>query len=65
MNNLNETVGLRIESTNPSHLSTNVNVWHGITITFSSDVDPSTLAKNVAVFEDYDNILSTVSSVDQ
>lgn len=63
MNNLNETVGLRIESTNPSHLSTNVNVWHGITITFSSDVDPSTLAKNVAVFEDYDNIYENIESL--
>ena len=63
MNNQNETLGLRIESTNPSHNDTEVNVWHGITITFTSDIDPSTLAKNLVVFKDYNNIYKNIESL--
>jgi hypothetical protein len=63
MNNNNETLGLRIESTNPSHLDTNVNVWNGIKITFTSDIDPSTLASNIVVFKDYNNIYKNIESL--
>jgi len=56
MNNQNETIGLRVLSVSPSHLKSNVNVNTSIDVTFTSDINPSTLAKNIVVFEDHDKV---------
>ena len=53
MNNQNETLGLRVLSVSPSHLESSVNVNTSISVTFTSDINPSTLTKNIVVFEDY------------
>lgn len=63
MNNLNETVGLRVLSVSPSHLESNVNVNSTIDVTFSSDINPSTLAKNIVVFEDYNKVYKNANSL--
>ena len=39
MNNQNETLGLRVLSTSPSHLEGNVNVHTGISVAFTSDIN--------------------------
>ena len=51
MNNQNETLGLRVLSVSPSHLESSVNVNTSIRVTFTSDINPSTLTKNIVVFE--------------
>ena len=53
MNNNNESIGLRVLSVSPSHTESNVNVNSSIDVTFSSDINPITLSKNIVVFEDY------------
>ena len=63
MNNQNETLGLRVLSVSPSHLESNVNVNSNIDVTFSSDINPSTLAKNIVVFEDYNKSYNGVESL--
>jgi hypothetical protein len=63
MNNQNETLGLRVLSVSPSHLDSNVNVNSSIDVTFTSDINPSTLAKNIVVFEDYNKVYKDVNSL--
>ena len=63
MNNQNETLGLRVLSVSPSHLESNVNVNSNIDVTFSSDINPSTLAKNIVIFEDYNKSYNGVESL--
>ena len=63
MNNQNETVGLRVLSVSPSHSESNVNVNSTIDVTFSSDINPSTLTKNIVVFEDYNKVYKNANSL--
>lgn len=63
MDNQNETLGLRVLSVSPSHLESNVNVNSSISVTFTSDVNPSTLAKNIVVFEDYNKVYKDIESL--
>lgn len=63
MNNQNETVGLRVLSVSPSHSESNVNVNTSIDVTFSSDINPSTLTKNIVVFEDYNKVYKNANSL--
>lgn len=63
MNNNNESIGLRVLSVSPSHTESNVNVNSSIDVTFSSDINPITLSKNIVVFEDYNKIYKDVSSL--
>ena len=63
MNNQNETVGLRVLSVSPSHSESNVNVNSTIDVTFTSDINPSTLTKNIVVFEDYNKVYKNANSL--
>ncbi len=63
MDNQNETIGLRVLYTSPSHSESNVNVNSNISVTFSSDIDPSTITKNIVVLEDYNNIYKNPNSL--
>ena len=63
MNNQNETVGLRVLSVSPSHSESNVNVNSTIDVTFTSDINPSTLTKNIVIFEDYNKIYKNANSL--
>lgn len=63
MNNNNESIGLRVLSVSPSHTESNVNVNSSIDVTFSSDINPITLSKNIVVFEDYNKIYKDISSL--
>ena len=63
MNNQNETIGLRVLSISPSHLESNVNVNSSIDVTFTSDINPSTLAKNIVVFEDYNKVYKSADDL--
>ena len=63
MNNQNETVGLRVLSVSPSHSESNVNVNSSIDVTFTSDINPSTLTKNIVVFEDYNKVYKNANSL--
>lgn len=63
MNNQNETLGLRVLSVSPSHLESNVNVNSSIDVTFTSDINPSTLTKNIVVFEDYNKVYKNANSL--
>lgn len=63
MNNQNETLGLRVLSVSPSHLDSNVNVNSNIDVTFTSDINPSTLTKNIVVFEDYNKVYKNANSL--
>lgn len=63
MNIENETLGLRVLSVSPSHLESNVNVNTNISVTFTSDINPATLAKNIVVFEDYNKIYKNAESL--
>lgn len=63
MNNQNETIGLRVLSVSPSHTESNVNVNSTIDVTFSSDINPSTLVKNIVVFEDYNKTYKNTDSL--
>ena len=63
MNNNNESIGLRVLSISPSHTESNVNVNSTIDVTFSSDINPITLTKNIVVFEDYNKIYKDVNSL--
>ena len=63
MNNQNETLGLRVLSVSPSHLESNVNVNSTIDVTFTSDINPSTLTKNIVVFEDYNKVYKNAESL--
>ena len=63
MNNQNETLGLRVLSVSPSHLESSVNVNTSISVTFTSDINPSTLTKNIVVFEDYNKIYKNAESL--
>ena len=63
MNNQNETLGLRVLSFSPSHLESNVNVNSSINVTFTSDINPSTLTKNIVVFEDYNKLYKDAESL--
>ena len=63
MNNLNETLGLRVLSVSPSNLESNVNVNSSISVTFTSDINPATLTKNIVVFEDYNKVYKDIASL--
>lgn len=63
MNNQNETLGLRVLSVSPSHSESNVNVNSTIDVTFTSDINPSTLTKNIVVFEDYNKVYENTNSL--
>lgn len=63
MNNQNETLGLRVLSVSPSHLEDNVNVNSNIDVIFTSDINPSTLTKNIVVFEDYNKIYKNTNDL--
>ena len=63
MNNQNETIGLRVLSVSPSHTESNVNVNSSIDVTFSSDINPATLTKNIVVFEDYNKVYKDATSL--
>ena len=63
MNNQNETIGLRVLSISPSHLESNINVNSSIDVTFTSDINPSTLTKNIVVFEDYNKVYKSIDDL--
>ena len=63
MNNMNETIGLRVLSVSPSHREANINVNGSVIIEFSADINPATLTKNIVVLEDYNKIYNNVSSL--
>lgn len=63
MNNGNETLGLSVITTNPQAFETNVNVNNAIEITFSGDVNKSTLNNSIIVLEDYNGVYNGVSSL--
>lgn len=63
MNNQNETLGLRVLSTSPSHLEGNVNVHTSISVAFTSDINPNTLTKNMVVLEDTNKIYKTIEDL--
>jgi len=63
MNNQNETVGLKVLSVSPSHSESNVNVNSTIDVTFTSDINPATLTKNIVVFEDYNKVYKNANSL--
>lgn len=63
MNNGNETLGLSVISTTPEAHQSNVNVNDILEITFSGDINRSTLNNSIIVFEDYDGVYNGVSSL--
>ncbi len=63
MNNGNETLGLRILSIYPSHKNSNVSINTEIKIEFSADINPSSLIKNIVVFEDYNKVYQNIDSL--
>lgn len=63
MNNGNETLGLRVVTTNPEAHKANVNVNSKIEVTFSSDVNPSSFHNSIVVFEDYKKIYKGATSL--
>lgn len=63
MDNNNESIGLRVLSVSPNHQSTNANVNSSIIITFSSDINPGSLAKNIVVLEDHNKIYKNANSL--
>ena len=63
MDNQNETLGLRVLTTTPSHSESNVNVNSSIDITFTSDINPETLGKNIVVFEDVNRVYKNANSL--
>lgn len=63
MNNGNETLGLSVISTTPEAHQTSVNVNKPIEITFSGDLNRSTLNNSIIVFEDYDGVYDGITSL--
>ena len=63
MNTTTETIGLKVLSVSPSQKESGVNVNSTIGITFTSDVNPATLAKNVVVLEDCNRIYKNINSL--
>lgn len=63
MNNGNETLGLTVISTNPSAHETCVNVNSPIEITFSADLNKSTLNNSIVVFEDINGTYNGATSL--
>jgi hypothetical protein len=63
MNNGNETLGLSVISTTPEAHQTNINVNSQIEITFSGDINRSTLNNSIIVFEDYAGVYNGLSSL--
>jgi len=63
MDNNNETIGLRVLSVSPSNYSTNANVHASIEVTFSADINPGSLEKNIVVLEDYNKIYKNINSL--
>ena len=59
----NETIGLKVLSVSPSHAESNVNVNSTIDITFTSDINPNTLTKNIVVFKDINKIYKNANSL--
>ena len=63
MDNNNETIGLRVLNVSPSNQSANTNVHGSITVTFSADINPGTLGKNIVILEDYNKIYKNINSL--
>ena len=59
----NETVGLKVLSISPTHMESNVNVHVDIDITFTSDINPNTLGKNIVVLKDTNKIYKNANSL--
>ena len=63
MDNMNETIGLKVLLMSPSHQESNVNVNSSIDITFTSDINPNTLGKNIVVFKDTNKVYKNANSL--
>lgn len=63
MNNGNETLGLTVISTKPTSHETCVNVNSTIEITFSADLNKSTLNNSIVVFEDINGAYNGATSL--
>lgn len=63
MNNGNETLGLTVISTKPTAHETCVNVNSPIEITFSADLNKSTLNNSIVIFEDINGVYNGATSL--
>lgn len=63
MNNMNETQGITVVNTFPAPYETNIDVYSEIKITFSADIDTSTLKSSIIVLKDKDGIYENPESL--